>query len=450
LKRAGVDIDYALGDYPDTPEGRLNKHIRATIAEYEREKIKERNTRGRRNVVKQGRIMLHGDRPPFGYRVSQEGAKLVIHEPEAAIVQQIFAWYTKGNEQGDCLSAFKIAKRLSEMEAPTWSDIHGVVQKQRGYGQWSSTIVLDILHSETYKGKWHYGRRNAAGRRRNPREHWVTLEVPSIVSDTVWEEAQRQCRQNTALADRNIRREYLLRHRLTCQCGYSVQGYCVTTKRKNGVKVPYLYYRCSGVALDVAKKGCHLPSFRVDHVDAAVWEWVKSLLADPTGLLSGLNDYREGRDRENAPVRDRLRVVQDLITDNRQQLERLLDLYLAGSFPKEMLADRQARLESTIASLEKVKAGLLAHLELRTLTGEQIETLCGFAMEVAQGFAAADEDFQTRRRVIETLDVRAILAVEDAQKIVYITCILGDISLPVSGCATHYSKCGVSHLSSTE
>ncbi len=38
LKRHGVQIKYALSEYPDTPEGSLMKNIRATIAEYEREK----------------------------------------------------------------------------------------------------------------------------------------------------------------------------------------------------------------------------------------------------------------------------------------------------------------------------------------------------------------------------------------------------------------------------
>ena len=47
LKRAGVEIDYVLGDYPDTPEGNLQKNIKACMAEYERLKIAERNTRGR-------------------------------------------------------------------------------------------------------------------------------------------------------------------------------------------------------------------------------------------------------------------------------------------------------------------------------------------------------------------------------------------------------------------
>jgi len=60
LKRAGVQIEYTLGEYPDTPEGRLNKHIRATIAEYEREKIVERMTRGRQLKIKNGSVIVHG------------------------------------------------------------------------------------------------------------------------------------------------------------------------------------------------------------------------------------------------------------------------------------------------------------------------------------------------------------------------------------------------------
>ncbi len=54
LRRAGVEIQYVLGDYPDTPEGSLMKNVRAVIAEYERLKIAERVVRGRRNIVKRG------------------------------------------------------------------------------------------------------------------------------------------------------------------------------------------------------------------------------------------------------------------------------------------------------------------------------------------------------------------------------------------------------------
>ena len=36
FKRHGVDIEYVLGEYDETPEGVLLKNVRAVIAEYER------------------------------------------------------------------------------------------------------------------------------------------------------------------------------------------------------------------------------------------------------------------------------------------------------------------------------------------------------------------------------------------------------------------------------
>ncbi|MBI5634684.1 MAG: recombinase family protein [Nitrospirae bacterium] len=63
LKRYGVDLEYVLGEYPDTPEGNLNKHIRAVISEFERDKIKERMMRGRNQKVENGHVLVHSTPP---------------------------------------------------------------------------------------------------------------------------------------------------------------------------------------------------------------------------------------------------------------------------------------------------------------------------------------------------------------------------------------------------
>jgi site-specific DNA recombinase len=72
FRRAGVDVVYALEEYADTPEGRLNKHIRATIAEYEREKTRERMVRGRRLKARAGNVIPHGN-ILYGYKRVEEG-----------------------------------------------------------------------------------------------------------------------------------------------------------------------------------------------------------------------------------------------------------------------------------------------------------------------------------------------------------------------------------------
>jgi hypothetical protein len=128
-------------------------------------------------------------------------------------------------------------------------------------------------------------------------------------------------------------------------------------------------------------------------------------------------------------MRARLKVLNDLIADHEGQLDRLLDLYLSGDFPKEMLTERKARLEATLQALEHERAGLVAHLEARTLTPDQIQSLQDFAAKVGRGLDLAASDFQTKRRIIEDLNVTATLAVEDGQMIAYVSCILGEDAL---------------------
>ena len=83
FRRSGAQIEYVMGEYPDTPEGSLNKNIKAVIAEYERLKINERMVRGRRQKIKAGSVMVHG-RPPFGYHLDDSTGKslLIRHYPQ--------------------------------------------------------------------------------------------------------------------------------------------------------------------------------------------------------------------------------------------------------------------------------------------------------------------------------------------------------------------------------
>ena len=123
LKKSGVQIEYVLGEYPDTPEGSLMKNVRAVVAEYERLKINERMVRGRRQKVKAGNVLVY-KRPPYGYRVAAEDGKtvLVVYEPQARIIRLLFLWYTEGDGEGGLLSMAAIARKLSDMGVPSPAD----------------------------------------------------------------------------------------------------------------------------------------------------------------------------------------------------------------------------------------------------------------------------------------------------------------------------------------
>jgi len=82
-RRAEITLHtVARGEAENTPEGRLTQNIDAVIAEFEREKIRERTRRGRDAKARKRPVL--GGTPPYGYRRVGRGAetKLIIHNGE--------------------------------------------------------------------------------------------------------------------------------------------------------------------------------------------------------------------------------------------------------------------------------------------------------------------------------------------------------------------------------
>lgn len=432
LKRHGVRVEYVLAEYPDTPEGNLQKHVKAVIAEYEREKIKERMVRGRRLKVKAGNVLVHST-PPYGYRVATDPAtekdKLVPFEAEAKIVRLIFHWYAYGDdEQEEPLSMGGIADKLTEMRIPTRLDAmpdRGGTKK-RDYGQWYRATVAKILSREAYVGTWYYGKGNNG---QNSREWWLAVEVPPLVDIEMWELAQKRRKLNREMARRNTKYQYLMGRRLTCGlCGTKVAGHPNIWRSKNASGVN-LYYRCPATEGAIVGVTCDLPQFRVEEMDGAVWEWIESLLLNPRNLALGLREQQAERQRAARPLWERLDIIDDQIAEYQQQLDKLLDLYLGNEFPREMLTERKARLEKTLTSLRQERENLEEQLSANEITDEQIATIEEFASCVAQGLQ--DLAFKDKCRVINLLDVQGTLAIEKGQKVVYVRCTVGEKTLDI-------------------
>jgi site-specific DNA recombinase len=384
--------------------------------------------RGLRRICKDGKVMLHGNKPPYGYRV--EDRMLVIYEPEARIVRLIFTWYVYGDENGKRLSIKAIARRLTEMKVPTYTDLrpNATFKKKRGYGEWDKSTISQMLRSEVYKGMWHYGRVNSHTGEANPREHWIEVSVPAIVSEEIWQRAQERLEENKRLSKRNAKYEYLVGRRVSC-------GHCGTPMAGTITGGKYLYYFCPARRGDRVAKDCDNRYFRVNQVDAAVWGWIKELLLNPEALRQNLEEQQAEQERANQPLRDRLAVVDDLLVENQRQWDRLFDDYFKD-FPEEVLTERKMRLRDTIAVLEKERADLVTTLEAMTLSDNQIMTIEDFARKVAGGLAKAETDFEARRQIINLLDVRVTLAIEEGQKVTHVRCLVEEAELPVAS-TTH-------------
>jgi len=140
-------------------------------------------------------------------------------------------------------------------------------------------------------------------------------------------------------------------------------------------------------------------------------------------LKQGWTEYQAEQDEIAAPLRNRLTVVGSLIADNQAQLERLIDLYLNGDFPKEALSDRKKRIETTLSGLEREQEAIRAQLDERVLTREQMQNIREFITVVREELPSAN--FETRRKIVKMLNVEVTLTVEDGEKVIYSSCILG-------------------------
>lgn len=121
----------------------------------------------------------------YGYKWDKENKRMVIDEEEAAVVRQMFEWYVFGG-----LGVNEIAYKLAEI---------GVYGARSGKMLTANT-VSSRLSDESYKGTFYI---NKKGSKLNigvgakpirfdrPREEWVAVSGPAIISDELFDFAQR-------------------------------------------------------------------------------------------------------------------------------------------------------------------------------------------------------------------------------------------------------------------
>jgi site-specific DNA recombinase len=432
FRKAGVVIEYVIGQYDDSDEGRLQKQIRASIAEYEKAKILERSKRGKRGKAKSGYVLV-GSRPPYGYKVRSEPHKswLEIDEEEAQIVRLVFQWYLYGDEENGPLSMLAIAARLTELGVLTRGDKDSRVFKKRGRGVWSGAMIRHILTNETYTGVWHYGktkvisdgnehmrkakRKCGLGKQvSSERDEWIAVPVPAIIDQSDFDKVRERRKINIEQSRRCTRRKYLMGRRLRCgACGYTYVGRTRTEKNK--------YYYCKGREQKPVSL-CDMPAFNANQINNAVWEWVRCLLEDPQFIAEGLRGLQEETKKANYAIYERIDLVQSQLEKAEASHEKLLDLYLSVEFPKEMLIEKKSQIEKNIKTLTKELEQLTTHLSNVTYTDQDILVIEEFCSKIRDNLDYAT--FEGKRRIIDLLDVRGTLAVENDEKVIYVKCLI--------------------------
>jgi len=406
FSREGVELVFLKAPSGATPEDQLLVQFQGMIAEYERAQIAERSRRGKRHRAHQGSInVLSG--APYGYRYVRKtdttAAYYEVIDAEAIVVRLIYEAYTR---QG--LSINAIARLLNQREVPTRTETT----------RWERSTVWGLLRNPAYRGRACYGKTELRPRQRitrplrqrnglasrdsanheRPRQDWIEIAVPALVSEETFALAQEQLEQNKQHSPRRTIEPTLLQGMLVCQCcGYGLYRTSTQTSARR-----LYYYRCIGSDAYRHLKGavCSNPPVRQDQLDAVVWEELMRLLEDPSIIQDELT-----RRLQAAKNADPLKQRQDQLHRDQARLAKGMDRLLIAY--QEGLASLE-QLRSRMPDLRKQDQAIQAELQsLETAANDQtkylrlVETLDDFHTRLRE--RAATLNVTERQKVLRLL-----------------------------------------------
>ena len=414
--RNGVETVFVKAPKSATPEDQLLLQFQGMIAEYERAQILERSRRGKRHRARQGQVsVLSG--APYGYRyvrkTDETAAYYEVIEAEAEVVRRVYQRYTVEH-----LSIGAIARLLNDKGVPT----------RKRVSRWCRSMVWAILRNPAYKGTACFGKteirprqrvtrplrlrggvanRNSASHER-PREEWIEIPVPAIVSEETFALAQELLTANKTHAPRRTIEPSICQGIISCsKCGYALYR---TSTRTSARKIHY--YRCLGSDGWRYLNGavCNNPPIREDLLDQVVWNEVVKLLENPR-LIDQELDRRLEAAQKASPTKRRQESLHRDLTRVHKSIERLMTAYQEDLLSLDELRSRMPDLRQRERAMQAELQSMATQAQDRAAYLRLAETLSAFLSRLRS--SAKTLDVTERQRILRLL-VKEILVGEDA------------------------------------
>jgi site-specific DNA recombinase len=409
--RHGVETVFIKSPQASTPEEQLLVQFQGMIAEYERAQIAERTRRGKKHRAKTGSVnVLSG--APYGYRYVKKSetsaAYYEIVEEEAAIVREVYRWYT---EEG--LSIGQIYRRLNALG----------VETRRGKSTWDRSTVWAMLRNPAYQGAACFGKTEHTERkkvtrllrkrggfsprcscsRERPREEWIKIPVPPIIKENTFSLAQERLERNKQFSSRHTKEPTLLQGLLVCsECGYALYRTSTRTSKRK-----LYYYRCLGSDDYRYPNGrkCTNRPIRQDYLDDVVWKQVIQLFEDPNLIRNEIN-RRVQEARNSNPARARKETLVHEIARIKNGIDRLLDAYQEGLLQLPELRGRvhglRKRDSALTSELQSIESRMVDEEMYLQLVG-RLDDFLSRVRQSAESFNVLDRQKVLRLVVKEVL-----------------------------------------------
>ena len=314
----------------------------------------------------------------YGYdyirKTATSPGTLVLNEREAVIVRKIFRLYADGNT-----GLSRISRYLEERNAP----------RKTGAKPWHTQMVKNILKNHTYVGIKYFNTQHEVRQYANPlfgteqtkrkvimrpREEWIGIQVPAIVSKELFDKVQARLEWNSRHY-RNPKRVQLLTSLIECGlCGRSCFGYQRRYKYRRsknpagmGFKRAYL---CSGkheFPMHFARAGmarCRNPEIASQLLEDSVFEIIRDTMTDPFKLRARL-EYASKEERAvERQIEAQLKVIDSRIERLGHEKKRMLDLYAVGDLDRDDYARRCLRYDHQISQAKAKRDELMARIPI--------------------------------------------------------------------------------------
>lgn len=406
--RAGTRVEFVRGPRGDTPEDQLMVQFQGMFAEYEKAQLMERYRRGKTYRARSGSVNVLGG-APFGYRYLRKspecGATYEIVESEAALVVELFRRYTD-----DGASIADLTRWLTSSSTPT----------RTGKTRWDRSVVWGMLRNPVYQGQAAFGKtrtvHESPGLNRRarlegrttpravkyedrPREEWITIPVPALISPATFERAAQRLADNKRFASRNSKVPSLLQGLSACvSCGYGY--YRTSTTTSSGKKI--YYYRCLG-SDDYRYEGgrvCTNKPVRADYLDTVVWDHIIGMIADPHLIRSEI-DKRLDRARTCDPSTRQRSRLELALAKATAAITRMIEAFQEQLVTIDELRARMPGLRARESNLRGQLDALDAQLADRDAYLKLADDLEGFLAQLRDNAGTAE--VPKRQRVLRLL-----------------------------------------------
>jgi len=312
--------------------------IEGVLAKHNRRRLLQNMNRGKLAKAKEGKNA--GGSAPDGYIINHKTGKYVFDPDRVEYVR--LAWDLAYNHD------FTLRGLVKEFER---RGIRSISEKK-----WSLTHFQEMFHNEEYLGKYIYGKTKTIKNRKSRKakciktssDEWIVVDDAHepLVSIEVFYGVQEKLRWRRKRINHNT---HMLTGIATCYlCSMPLHV------KFSGGRIPK--YVCTR-----KEKGCVSPWFDLNEMNNLVWSKFKVLLENPA-LIERLAKPLHSVEYRIKELREKQNTLQNQINKIEGKKERLLNLYLDGSYSKHELDDKKRELDNSLVSYrneyELVSAGV--------------------------------------------------------------------------------------------